>query len=95
MGVAEDGHYIVIMCEGRVKRSKGTQMAYLAELLLDRGCTVGVNLDGGQSAVIAFMGNQLNQVVKTDPYGREQADILAFGTSDLAGSFEMADVYKK
>ena len=46
MGVAEDGHYIVIMCEGRVKRSKGTQMAYLAQLLLDRGCTVGVNLDG-------------------------------------------------
>ena len=95
MGVAEDGHYIVIMCEGRVKRSKGTQMAYLAQLLLDRGCTVGVNLDGGQSAVIAFMGNQLNQVVKSDPYGREQADILAFGTSDQVGTFEMADVYKK
>ena len=95
MGVAEDGHYIVIMCEGRVKRSKGTQMAYLAELLLDRGCTVGVNLDGGQSAVIAFMGNQLNQVVKSDPYGREQADILAFGFSDQVGSFEMADVYGK
>jgi exopolysaccharide biosynthesis protein len=95
IGVAEDGHYIVIMCEGRVKRSKGTQMAYLAQLLLDRGCTVGVNLDGGQSAVIAFMGNQLNQVVKSDPYGREQADILAFGTSDQVGTFEMADVYKK
>ena len=95
MGVAEDGHYIVIMCEGRVKRSKGTQMAYLAQLLLDSGCTVGVNLDGGQSAVIAFMGNQLNQVVKSDPYGREQADILAFGFSDRVGTFEMADVYKK
>ena len=95
IGVAEDGHYIVIMCEGRVKRSKGTQMAYLAQLLLDRGCTLGVNLDGGQSAVIAFMGNQLNQVVKSDPYGREQADILAFGTSDRVGTFEMADVYKK
>ena len=95
MGVAEDGHYIVVMCEGRVKRSKGTQMAYLAQLLLDRGCTVGVNLDGGQSAVIAFMGHQLNQVVKSDPYGREQADILAFGFSDQVGSIEIADVYGK
>lgn len=95
IGVAEDGHYIVIMCEGRVKRSKGTQMAYLAQLMLDRGCVLGVNMDGGQSAVIAFMGHQLNQVVKSDPYGREQADILAFGTSEQVGSFEMTDAYGK
>ena len=94
IGVAEDGHYIVVMCEGRVKRSKGVQMAYLAQLMLDRGCSIAVNMDGGQSAAIAFMGCQMNQVVKTDPNGREQADILAFGTSDQVGVFEMADEFK-
>ena len=94
IGVAEDGHYIVVMCEGRVKRSKGVQMAYLAQLMLDRGCTVAVNMDGGQSAAFAFMGHQMNQVVKSDPNGREQADILAFGTSDQVGVFEMADEFK-
>lgn len=94
IGVAEDGHYIVVMCEGRVKRSKGVQMAYLAQLMLDRGCSIAVNMDGGQSAAIAFMGHQMNQVVKSDPNGREQADILAFGTSDQVGTFEMADEFK-
>lgn len=94
IGVAEDGHYIVAMCEGRVKRSKGVQMADLAELMLNRGCTLAVNMDGGQSAVVAFMGHQLNQVVSSDPNGREQADILTFGTSDQVGTFEMADEFK-
>ena len=94
IGVAEDGHYIVVMCEGRVKRSKGVQMAYLAQLMLDRGCSIAVNMDGGQSAAFAFMGHQMNQVVKSDPNGREQADILAFGTSDQVGTFEMADEFK-
>ena len=94
IGVAEDGHYIVVMCEGRVKRSKGVQMADLAQIMLDRGCTLAVNMDGGQSAVVTFMGHQLNQVVSSDPNGREQADILIFGTSEQVGSFEMADEFK-
>lgn len=94
IGVAEDSHYIVVMCEGRLKRSKGVQMAYLAQLMLERGCTLAVNMDGGQSAAVAFMGHQLNQVVSTDPNGREQADILAFGISEQVGSFEMADEFK-
>ena len=94
IGVAEDGHYIVVMCEGRVKRSKGVQMADLAQIMLDRGCTLAVNMDGGQSAVVAFMGHQLNQVVSSDPNGREQADILTFSTSEQVGTSEMADEFK-
>lgn len=94
IGIAEDGHYIVMLCEGRVKRSGGVQMATLAQLMLDQGCRLAVNMDGGQSAVVAFMGHQLNQVVKSDPNGREQADILAFGFSDQVGTFEMADEFK-
>jgi len=95
IGVVENGHYVIMMCEGRVTRSgKGALMDTLAQLLLDEGCTVAVNMDGGQSAVLAFMGHQLNQVVKSDPNGREQADILAFGTSDQVGVFEMQDEFK-
>lgn len=94
IGVVENGHYVVMLCEGRVKRSGGVQMATLAQLMLNEGCTLAVNMDGGQSAVVAFMGHQLNQVVKSDPNGREQADILAFGFSDQVGTFEMADEFK-
>jgi len=94
IGVAEDGHYIVMMCEGRIKRSKGVQMSYLAELMMKQGCTLAVNMDGGQSAAVAFMGHQLNQVWSQQPNGREQADVLAFGTSEQVGEFEMADEFK-
>ena len=94
IGVVENGHYVVVMCEGRIKRSKGVQMAYLAELMMQEGCTIAVNMDGGQSAAVAFMGHQLNQVWSSQPNGREQADILAFGTSGQVGSFEMADEFK-
>ena len=87
-GVVEPGHYVAMLCEGRVKRSKGVQMAYLAQLLLDHGCQLAVNLDGGQTAVFAFMGKQLNQVVKSDPYGRKQIECLAFGTSAQVGTYE-------
>ena len=94
LGVAENGHYIVIMCEGRIARSKGVQMPYLAQLMLDEGCTLAVNLDGGQSAVLTFMGHQMNIGLKSDPNGREQADLLIFGTSEQVGSFEMLDQFK-
>ena len=86
-GTVEPGHYVAILCEGRLARSKGVQMKYLAELLQREGCETAVNFDGGQTAVFCFMGKQLNQVDKSIPYGRKQAEILAFGTSDQVGSY--------
>ena len=86
LGVAEPGHYVALLCEGRVKRSNGAQMATLAQMMKDRGCQLAVNLDGGQTAVFAFMGKQINQVVKSDPNGRPQAEILAFGRSGQIGA---------
>lgn len=99
IGVVENGHYVVMMCEGRITRpetgyTKAAMMDTLARLLLEEGCTIAVNMDGGQSAVIAFMGHQLNKVYSKQPNGREQADILAFGTSEQVGIFEMLDEFK-
>ncbi|MBR5345645.1 MAG: phosphodiester glycosidase family protein [Clostridia bacterium] len=88
-GTVEPGHYVAILCEGRLARSKGVQMKYLAELLQREGCDIAVNLDGGQTAVFCFMGKQLNQVDKSIPYGRKQAEILAFGTSEQVGDYEI------
>ena len=93
MGVAEPGHYVLVMCEGRIARSKGVQMRTLANMMLERGCQTAVNLDGGQSAVIVFMGKQLNRVVKSDPMGRLEGEILAFGFSDQVGTFELPGAY--
>ena len=85
LGVAEPGHYVAVMCEGRVARSKGVQMTYLAQLMKDRGCTLAVNMDGGQTAVVTFMGKQLNKVIEELPRGRKSVEVLAFGTSELVG----------
>ncbi len=88
-GMVEPGHYVAILCEGRLARSKGVQMVYLAKLLKDHGCTLAVNLDGGQTAVFSFMGIQLNQVDKALPHGRKQAEILAFGVSEQVGTYQI------
>ena len=91
-GMVEPGHYVDVICEGRVrksatmKRSTGVMMENLAQIMINEGCTVAVNLDGGQTAVCAFMGKQLNRVVRTDPNGRPEVEVLAFGTSDRIGT---------
>ena len=91
-GMVEPGHYVDVICEGRLwskqkildqiveKRSTGVMMETLAEKMIEKGCRIAVNLDGGQTAVMAFMGKQLNMVVKTDPYGRKTFEMLGFGT---------------
>ena len=102
IGVAEPGHYVVVLCEGRVgksdqlKRSTGVMMKNLAQIMKEQGCTVAVNMDGGQTAVMAFMGKQINRVVKSDPKGRPQVEALAFGTSEQVGTFDIKGItFKK
>ncbi len=102
IGVAEPGHYVVVLCEGRVgksdklKRSTGVMMKNLAQIMKEQGCTVAVNMDGGQTAVMAFMGKQINRVVKTDPKGRASVEALAFGFSEQVGTFELEGIkFKK
>ena len=102
IGVAEPGHYVVVLCEGRVgksdglNRSTGVMMKNLAQIMKEQGCTVAVNMDGGQTAVMAFMGKQINRVVKSDPKGRPQVEALAFGTSEQVGTFELQGItFKK
>ena len=93
-GMVEPGHYVDVLCEGRVgkkngmERSTGVLMEKLAQLMLDEGCSIAVNLDGGQTAVVAFMGKQLNRVVKSDPNGRPEVEVLAFGASEKVGTNE-------
>ena len=85
VGMVEKGHYWFMMLEGRIKRSTGDGVGFLAEKLLDKGCTVGFNLDGGQTSCIVFMGHQLCYI-KTDGghmSSRRMSDILGVGNSQL------------
>ena len=85
VGMVEKGHYYFMMLEGRIKRSKGDGIRFLAEKLQEKGCTLGFNLDGGDTSCIVFMGHQLCKTVdgKKNKSSRRTSDILGVGTSEL------------
>lgn len=92
IGMVEPGHYVAIMCEGRLKRSAGVTISYLAKMMRAKGCQVAFNIDGGQTAVMVFMGKQLNQIGAYDggkTNSRPTSEVLGFGTSEQVGTYEV------
>ncbi len=92
IGMVEPGHYVAIMCEGRLKRSAGVTISYLAKMMRAKGCQVAFNMDGGQTAVMVFMGKQLNQIGAYDggkTNSRPTSEVLGFGTSEQVGTYEV------
>ena len=93
IGMVEPGHYVAILCEGRIEgRSAGVTVSYLAKLMRARGCQVAFNLDGGQTAVMIFMGKQINQIGKYDggkTNSRRTCEIMGVGYSEQVGVYEV------
>lgn len=92
IGMVEPGHYVAIMCEGRLKRSAGVTISHLAKMMRAKGCQVAFNMDGGQTAVMVFMGKQLNQIGAYDggkTNSRPTSEVLGFGTSEQVGTYEV------
>ena len=86
VGMVENGHYFAMVLEGRHKGSVGAPVSFLAYRMMERGCTVAINLDGGETSVMLFMGEQINKVGGTNNKGgsaRRSSEILAVGTSEL------------
>ena len=91
-GMIEPGHYIDIMCEGRLgSRSEGVTMPQLAVMAQGAGMVECDNLDGGQTCVVVFMGKQLNQIGKYDGKTNARPTCEVFGGpfSDQVGTFEV------
>ena len=74
IGYYEPGHYVFVLIDGRQDGySVGMTTADMSQLFYDMGCKVAYNLDGGQSAVMAWQGEVANR-----PYngGRSTSDII-------------------
>lgn len=74
IGYYEPGHYCFVTVDGRQRGySEGITLQALSQLFYDFGCKAAYNLDGGQTAMMAY-GNQL----VNHPYngGRESSDII-------------------
>ncbi len=91
IGYYEPGHYLAIVVDGRQKDySVGMTVTEFAELFKENNCTLAYNLDGGLSAAMIFMGEQLNShsgnrigASNDISYQRAVPDGLMFGYSEL------------
>ncbi|NCB05333.1 MAG: phosphodiester glycosidase family protein [Clostridia bacterium] len=63
-GYVEPYHYIGIVVEGRHDASRGCGLSFIARRMLELGVQEALNLDGGQTAAMVFMGEQLNTTGK-------------------------------
>ncbi|GHU75124.1 exopolysaccharide biosynthesis protein [Clostridia bacterium] len=74
IGYYEPGHYCFVVVDGRQSGySNGMHLKVLSQFFADLGCKTAYNLDGGQSSMMAFQGELVNQ-----PYngGRPSSDII-------------------
>ena len=94
IGMIAPYHYIVISVEGRVKQSRGVGMQWLAEQMKALGAQEAINLDGGKTTSLVFMGKSLKS---NNPTGkplkrRSVSGMITLGTSDkIPTEIEMVD----
>lgn len=80
LGMIEPGHYVVLTVKGRVNESRGVYLPWLADKMLELGATEAINLDGGGTAALVFMGESLNA---KNASARALTGLFGFGTSSL------------
>jgi len=90
-GYCEPGHYVLVAVDGRTKTSIGMTEQEMGELMQSLGCRDAMNLDGGTSAVMLFMGKTINVPSGKDVdgdgvAGRNIVDLLAFAEYDADGN---------
>ncbi|MGN0762186.1 MAG: phosphodiester glycosidase family protein [Aristaeellaceae bacterium] len=88
IGMVEPGHYKVITVEGRFNKGvgpAGVTLNMLAQMLYAQGVQQGFNLDGGNTAVLIFMGKKLNRTASKSGNGetqpRNMSELFGIGSS--------------
>ena len=74
--------YILIAVNGRTESSRGVTAAELAEIMGELGSLQAYNLDGGNSATLAFHGQVYNAKPQAE---RSVTDIIYFATATQQG----------
>ena len=65
IGITPDGTVKVLNALGRRTDAKGVSMQWMAEKMVEMGCVEALNLDGGNSISLIFMGDMINRPAKT------------------------------
>ena len=66
IGMIDAGHYLVLTVLGRQTGSVGVRPIWLAQRMRDLGCAEALNLDGGNSIAVVFMGDMINKAEGAD-----------------------------
>ena len=81
IGYIEEGHYVMMVSDGRTPASAGLSLYQLALVLEEYGVKDAYNLDGGGSSVMIFNGKIINQPTSNgeDIRERSSSDIVYIG----------------
>ena len=83
LGMVEPNHFILVVVDGRHSSySKGMTLRELADVFLEYDCQLAYNLDGGASATMTFMGENISQYNGSKTGQRKVPDALLFGVSE-------------
>ena len=87
IGMVRPGQYVMLLAEGRIRnQAVGVDIQFLADHLMEEGCVEALNIDGGQTAVMCFMGEQITRIGSynggnTSP--RATTELMGIGHSNL------------
>ena len=81
IGQIGEGHYVMVVADGRTSESAGLSLYQLAEFLQSLGVQTAYNLDGGGSSPMVFNGSVVNQPTSDGRSIRERSvsDIVYIG----------------
>lgn len=81
IAIIEEGHYLMVVSDGRTDRSDGLTLYQLAGFLQSLGATTAYNLDGGGSSTMWFNGRVVNEPVNhgSTVSERSVSDIVYIG----------------
>ena len=81
IGQISEGHYLLVVSDGRTKESTGLSLRQLAELMQSLGAQIAYNLDGGGSSTMVFQGRVVNNPTTIGRSIRERSvsDIVYIG----------------
>lgn len=81
IGQISEGHYLLVVSDGRTKESTGLSLRQLAELMQSLGAQIAYNLDGGGSSTMVFHGRVVNNPTTNGRSIRERSvsDIVYIG----------------
>ena len=90
-GMIAPGHYVVIAVDGRYDGAKGAYIEWVAARMQRMGVAEAINLDGGGTTALVFMGKQISRVSNAREDGkntRRVNSVLGFGNSEAVGEKE-------